>query len=118
MSEKHREREVPQEEVPVVECLDGLARITLVGRKLSLNCLFAGRNNNNFDLCRPPGNLLDNLTKGPGRDIANFSLVLAILRLSSTRELSFELFQGVREIQKIEIFFLFFSMVSNGTDTM
>ena len=23
--------------------------------KLSLNCLFAGRNNNNFDLCRPPG---------------------------------------------------------------
>ena len=24
--------------------------------KLSLNCLFAGRNNNNFDLCRPPGN--------------------------------------------------------------
>ena len=25
-------------------------------RKLSLNCLFAGRNNNNFDLCRPPGN--------------------------------------------------------------
>ena len=29
---------------------------TLLGRKLSLNCLFAGRNNNNFDLCRPPGN--------------------------------------------------------------
>ena len=28
MSEKHREPEVP-EEVPVVECLDGLARITL-----------------------------------------------------------------------------------------
>ena len=25
-------------------------------RKLSLNCLFAGRNNNNFDICRPPGN--------------------------------------------------------------
>ena len=24
--------------------------------KLSLNCLFAGRNNNNFDLCRSPGN--------------------------------------------------------------
>ena len=24
--------------------------------KLSLNCLFAGWNNNNFDLCRPPGN--------------------------------------------------------------
>ena len=29
---------------------------TLLGRKLSLNCLFAGRNNNNFDICRPPGN--------------------------------------------------------------
>ena len=31
-------------------------KITLLGRKLSLNCLFARRNNNNFDLCRPPGN--------------------------------------------------------------
>ena len=30
MSEKHREPEVPVEEVPVVECLDGLARITLM----------------------------------------------------------------------------------------
>ena len=29
MSEKHREPEVPEEGVPVVECLDGLARITL-----------------------------------------------------------------------------------------
>ena len=29
MSEKHREPEVAEEEVPVVECLDGLARITL-----------------------------------------------------------------------------------------
>ena len=29
MSDKHREPEVPEEEVPVVECLDGLARITL-----------------------------------------------------------------------------------------
>ena len=28
MSEKHREPEVPEEEVPVVECLDGHARIT------------------------------------------------------------------------------------------
>ena len=28
MSEKHREPEVPEEGVPVVECLDGLARIT------------------------------------------------------------------------------------------
>ena len=28
MSEKHREPEVPEEEVPVVDCLDGLARIT------------------------------------------------------------------------------------------
>ena len=32
------------------------SRSTLLGRKLSLNCLFARRNNNNFDLCRPPGN--------------------------------------------------------------
>ena len=29
MSENHREPEVPEEEVPEVECLDGLARITL-----------------------------------------------------------------------------------------
>ena len=28
MSENHREPEVPEEEVPVVECLDGLAMIT------------------------------------------------------------------------------------------
>ena len=28
MSENHREPEVPEEKVPVVECLDGLARIT------------------------------------------------------------------------------------------
>ena len=28
MSEKHREPEVPEERVPVVECLDGPARIT------------------------------------------------------------------------------------------
>ena len=28
MSENHREPEVPEEEVPLVECLDGLARIT------------------------------------------------------------------------------------------
>ena len=28
MKEKYREPEVPEEEVPVVECLDGLARIT------------------------------------------------------------------------------------------
>ena len=29
MSEWHREPEVPEETVPVAECLDGLARITL-----------------------------------------------------------------------------------------
>ena len=28
MSENHREPEVPEEEVPVEECFDGLARIT------------------------------------------------------------------------------------------
>ena len=28
MREKHREPEVAEEEVPVVECIDGLARIT------------------------------------------------------------------------------------------
>ena len=33
------------------------AAFTLRFRKLSLNCLFAGRNNSNFGLCRPPGNL-------------------------------------------------------------
>ena len=31
MSENHREPEVPEEEVPMVECRDGLARITLEG---------------------------------------------------------------------------------------
>ena len=34
------------------------------------------------------------MTKGPGRDFAKFSLVLAILRLSPTRELGIELFLG------------------------
>ena len=29
---------------------------TLRFRNFSLNCLFAGRNNNDFDLCRPTGN--------------------------------------------------------------
>ena len=29
MNEKHRQPEVPREEVPVVECRDGFARITL-----------------------------------------------------------------------------------------
>ena len=29
MSDNHREPEVPEVEVPAVECLDGLARITL-----------------------------------------------------------------------------------------
>ena len=29
MSENHREPEVPEAEVPEIECLDGLARITL-----------------------------------------------------------------------------------------
>ena len=29
MSENHREPEVPEADVPAVECLDGLARITL-----------------------------------------------------------------------------------------
>ena len=48
MSEKHREPEVPEKEVPVVECLDGLARITLkelaithfVKKWLPPECLF------------------------------------------------------------------------------
>ena len=35
MSENHREPEVPEVEVPVVECLDGLARITL--EELAIN---------------------------------------------------------------------------------
>ena len=54
------------------------------------------------DIPEGSANCLYNLTNCPGRDFANFfSLVLAILRLSSTRELSFELFYGVGEIQKI-----------------
>ena len=36
--------------------IKGKTEATRGVRKLSLNCLFAGRNNNNFDLCRPPGN--------------------------------------------------------------
>ena len=35
MSEKRREPEVPEEEVPVVECIDGLARIT--SQELAIN---------------------------------------------------------------------------------
>ena len=43
-------------EVEMEECHEcGKTHTRGVG-KLSLNCLFAGRNNNNFDLCRPPGN--------------------------------------------------------------
>ena len=37
---------------------------------------------------------MDNLTKGPGRDFANFSLVSVIRRWSSARELGIELFLG------------------------
>ena len=40
----------------IADTAPGVPLGTLLGRKLSLNCLFAGRNNNNFDLCRPPGN--------------------------------------------------------------
>ena len=35
MSENHREPEVPEERVPVVECLDGFARIT--SKELGIN---------------------------------------------------------------------------------
>ena len=69
-----------------------------------------------------PGNFFDNSTKGPGRDFAHFSLVLAILRLSSTRELGIELFYGVREIQKIEknifCFFRWSQMVPTQCDSL
>ena len=39
MSEKHRRPEVPEERVPVVECHDGLARIT--SKELEGVCVFA-----------------------------------------------------------------------------
>ena len=67
------------------------------GRKLSLNCLFAGRNCNKFDLLSSPGNQFDNLTEGPGRDFANFSLVSLIRRWPPSRELSTELCWGCWE---------------------
>ena len=35
MSEKYRELEVPEEKVPVVECLDGLTRITSKERAIT-----------------------------------------------------------------------------------
>ena len=38
MSENHREPEVPEEEVPVVECLEGLARITSKELAVTLFC--------------------------------------------------------------------------------
>ena len=36
MSENHQELEVPEEKVPVVECLDGFARITSMEPAISL----------------------------------------------------------------------------------
>ena len=75
---------------------------TLRVRKLSLNCLFAGQKIISLTFLSSPGNQLDNLTKGPGRDFANFSLVSVIRRWSSARELGIELFCGVRVVQRIE----------------
>ena len=47
-------------------------------RKLSLNCLFAGRNNNNFDLLSSSRELIRQFDQGSGKDFANFSFFLAI----------------------------------------
>ena len=67
------------------------------GSTMSLNCLLGGRNNNLFDLCRPPGNLLVNATKGPGRDVVRVSLVSVIRPLSSSPEFSAELHLKFRD---------------------
>ena len=51
MSEKHREPEVPEEEVPVVECLDGLARIT--SKELAITHFVKGGTLQNACFTRP-----------------------------------------------------------------
>ena len=45
--------------------------------------------------------LLDNSTKGPGRDFVNFSLVLVIRRWSPAQELSIEASYGAWDFLKI-----------------
>ena len=51
MSEKHREPEVPEAGAPVVECLDGLARITL--EELAITHFVKGGNLQNACSTRP-----------------------------------------------------------------
>ena len=51
MSEKHREPEVPEEEVPVVECLDGLARTT--SKELAITHFVKGGTLQNARSTRP-----------------------------------------------------------------
>ena len=51
MSEKHREPEVPEEGVPVVECLDGLARIT--SKELAITHFLKGGTLQNACSTRP-----------------------------------------------------------------
>ena len=51
MRENHREPEVPAEEVPVVECIDGLARIT--SKKLAKTHFLKGGTLQNACSTRP-----------------------------------------------------------------
>ena len=51
MSEKHREPEVPEERVPLVECLDGLARIT--SKELATTHFVKGGTHQNACSTRP-----------------------------------------------------------------
>ena len=51
MTEKHREPEVPEEQVSVVECLDGLARIT--SKELAITHFVKGGTLQNACSARP-----------------------------------------------------------------
>ena len=78
MSENHREPEVPEEKVPVVECHDGLARIT--SKELAITHFVKGGTLQNACSTSPrmdadleksahmhPVRLMNNLVKGPKR---------------------------------------------------
>ena len=73
MSEKHREPEVPEEEVPAAECLDGLARIT--SKELAITHFVKSGTLQNACSTRPrvvvglgkSAQLMNNQVKGPKR---------------------------------------------------
>ena len=80
MSDKHREPEVAEERVPVVECLDGLARIT--SKEFATTHFVKGGTLQNACCTRPrvvadlgksarmhTVRLMNNLVKGPKRMI-------------------------------------------------